>query len=203
MSRSGFRSACVAAGAHGTAHQRWRVARGVMLGGLLVGTASSVVAGTALAADPPPASNPSASSGPAASSKSSDFPVAPPADRGSCGTGPDAEAEPPPPPGPPSRTRPVLDPVNHSATLDPTARQWQAPIYPPAALRDGITGLVMMRILVCADSSLGKVEIESSNPPGVFDAASIAAVKTWKFVSALKNGKPVAGWMRFPIEFKL
>jgi hypothetical protein len=37
----------------------------------------------------------------------------------------------------------------------------------------------------------------SATNPGVFDAVSIAAARSWTYRPAMKNGKPVAGAVRF------
>jgi outer membrane biosynthesis protein TonB len=43
----------------------------------------------------------------------------------------------------------------------------------------------------------------SATNPGVFEAVSIAAARSWTYRPALKNGKPVAGAVRIPITFAM
>ncbi|KAF1722935.1 TonB family protein [Pseudoxanthomonas wuyuanensis] len=76
------------------------------------------------------------------------------------------------------------------------------PHYPADAARQGISGSVLLRILVGADGKAKDVRVENSQPAGVFDAASIEAVRRWTFSPALKDGKPVQGWVRVPIDFQ-
>ncbi|WP_454829126.1 TonB family protein [Pseudoxanthomonas wuyuanensis] len=76
------------------------------------------------------------------------------------------------------------------------------PRYPADAAKRGISGSVLLRILVGADGKAKDVRVEKSKPAGVFDTASIEAVRRWTFSPALKDGKPVQGWVRVPIDFQ-
>ena len=64
-------------------------------------------------------------------------------------------------------------------------------VYPPQAKADQIEGKVTVRYDVSAEGVIGNIEIVDSNPPGVFDEAVLAYVRTWRFAPATKNGKPV------------
>lgn len=78
-----------------------------------------------------------------------------------------------------------------------------APVYPAAAAQQGISGKVLLVVDVAADGSVRGVEIEKSEPAGVFDAATLEAVKQWRFAPAIENGKPAAGRVRVPVDFKV
>jgi hypothetical protein len=43
----------------------------------------------------------------------------------------------------------------------------------------------------------------SATNPGVFDAVSIAAARSWTYRPAMKNGKPVAAAVKIPITFAM
>lgn len=77
-----------------------------------------------------------------------------------------------------------------------------APAYPKAAADAGISGKVVLIIDVAADGTVANVEVEKSEPAGVFDANALAAVRKWLFKPATKDGKPVGGRIRVPIEFR-
>jgi TonB family protein len=76
------------------------------------------------------------------------------------------------------------------------------PLYPKAAADAGISGKVVLIIDVAADGTVANVQVEKSEPAGVFDANAVAAVKKWLFKPATKDGKPVGGRIRVPIEFR-
>jgi len=85
----------------------------------------------------------------------------------------------------------------------PTTDRMTAPAYPKAAVDQGISGKVVLRINVGADGKPTEVVVETAEPKGVFDEAAIAAAHKWNFTPAHKDGKPVAGAIRVPIWFDM
>jgi periplasmic protein TonB len=79
------------------------------------------------------------------------------------------------------------------------------PEYPQFALNAGIEGAVTIRAEVFEDGTVGAVEVVRSlqSGPGGLDEAAITAVKQWKFIPAENQGKPVAVWVSFDIDFQL
>lgn len=61
------------------------------------------------------------------------------------------------------------------------ARDFVLPDYPRRAFNSGRQGWVIMRLDVKVDGNTDNVQIERSLPQGLFDGASIQAVKAWKF----------------------
>lgn len=55
------------------------------------------------------------------------------------------------------------------------------PKYPPEAEAQHLEGRVKVRLTVELDGSVGNVEVLLSEPPGVFDAAVLEAVRQYKF----------------------
>jgi TonB family protein len=77
------------------------------------------------------------------------------------------------------------------------------PIYPPQALADKVEGMVVLDIYLGPDGTVSDFRVVSSRPAGVFDQASIDAARLWRFIPGrIDNGKPLAGWIRIPVEFK-
>lgn len=77
------------------------------------------------------------------------------------------------------------------------------PSYPRDAVDNGITGKVVLRIAVDAEGRATDVVVTEAHPKGVFEAVSIAAARQWRFTPAMKDGKPVAGFIRVPISFDM
>lgn len=75
------------------------------------------------------------------------------------------------------------------------------PRYPAAAVAAGQGGRVVLKLLVRVDGSVADVVVERSEPAGVFDAATVEAARTWTLTPPLKDGKPVEGWVRVPVDF--
>ena len=88
------------------------------------------------------------------------------------------------------------------AGVDMDSRVFTPPRYPAAALETKTSGKVVLRVLVGADGSVKDVLVDESVPAGVFDAASIEAARKWRFNPAIKDGQPVDGWVRVPVEFE-
>ncbi len=75
--------------------------------------------------------------------------------------------------------------------------------YPPDAVAKGVGGVVKLRIHVKADGMVDEVEVQSADPPGVFDATATEFAKQLMFSPARKDGKPVASWLVLPFRFTL
>lgn len=103
-------------------------------------------------------------------------------------------AEATPPPAAPSAT-------GESRPPRPVAGMTPSPRYPPAELRRGRGGTVMLRVDVGPDGVPTTVTVAESSRSRALDRAAIDAVRGWRFEPALVNGQPVSGTVRVPIEF--
>jgi len=83
----------------------------------------------------------------------------------------------------------------------PRALQQTAPVYPERARKKGITGRVVLSLLIDAGGSVQDVRVTESQPAGVFDEAAVSAVKTWRFKPALYEGRPVSIRVTLPLRF--
>jgi len=107
------------------------------------------------------------------------------------------EAPPPSPPAPPA------PPADYQASEDPSYRRQYPPRYPPQALRRGIEGEVLLKVLVSTDGEPLSVEVEKSSRNRDLDRAAMTAVKRWKFNPQIRNGQKVQGYVLVPIVFSL
>lgn len=167
-----------------------------IIGTALVVALSSLTALTAWAAQPPAAVAappvppvPPAPPVPANAPLPPLPPPAPPAEFARSGP----TAMPPAPPAPP---RPPLSPTD---APDP---RMPPPPYPPQALHQGIDGKVVLLIDVGADGKPTHVQVEDSQPAGVFDAAAVEAAKRWTFEPKRAHGKAVASRVQVPVRFE-
>ena len=79
-----------------------------------------------------------------------------------------------------------------------------APSYPRTALREGITGTVLLQVLVGLDGRPLEVSIARSSGHRELDEAARAQVlKRWSFQPATRNGQSVQAIGMVPIEFAL
>ncbi|MDQ7285383.1 TonB family protein [Stenotrophomonas sp. Sm5341] len=77
------------------------------------------------------------------------------------------------------------------------------PSYPKSAFEQRQVGVVNLRVEVDAQGRPSDVRVLSATNPGVFDAVSIAAARSWTYRPAMKNGKPVAAAVRIPITYAI
>lgn len=84
----------------------------------------------------------------------------------------------------------------------PIAGQNPPPEYPPAALRRGESGTVMVKVEVDAAGIPVDVSLEKRSGSRDLDRAAMAAVKQWRFQPAQRDGQAVASSLVIPIDFK-
>ncbi len=69
-----------------------------------------------------------------------------------------------------------------------------APEYPPAAMRNGDQGTVLVRVEVGADGVPTSVEVAQRSGSRDLDRAAVNAVRQWRFQPAQRDGQAVAVW---------
>ncbi len=93
-----------------------------------------------------------------------------------------------------------------SAALD-TARPDHAhnpPLdYPALARRFGVSGRVLVRVLVEASGEAREVLIAGSSGHEVLDQAALKSVRSWRFLPARRGTDTFAAWVEFPVKFEL
>lgn len=78
------------------------------------------------------------------------------------------------------------------------------PPYPRDALRAGIQGTVLLRVLVDVDGRPLQVAVERSSGHRSLDREAMRQVQQrWRFEPALRDGRPVQAWGLVPIGFSL
>lgn len=104
-------------------------------------------------------------------------------------------------PGAAGSAVPVNPPVAGGDRPVPIQGQMPPPRYPPAALRRGDAGDVVVRVDVDAAGNPGGVTLVQRSGSRDLDRAAMEAVRHWRFHPAQRNGQPVAGSMDIPFEF--
>jgi protein TonB len=97
------------------------------------------------------------------------------------------------------------DLVMSDETVDEAPRPVaQSPIpYPARAKAQGVTGYVMLSLLIGPTGAVEKVRVLESQPAGVFDDAAVAGVQRWRFEPASYRGENVRVWARQRVRFDL
>jgi periplasmic protein TonB len=76
-----------------------------------------------------------------------------------------------------------------------------APDYPEWAKENGISGTVVLRVLVDAQGRVKRVSVVRGIK-GLTEAAQ-EALRLWTFRPASAHGRPLAVWVEVPVEFRL
>ena len=79
-----------------------------------------------------------------------------------------------------------------------------SPHYPVVAKESGLEGVVVLKVEVLKNGSVGDVVVAKSLQSGQdgLDELAIKAVKQWEFVPAKNKGNPVSVWITIPIRFE-
>jgi protein TonB len=78
------------------------------------------------------------------------------------------------------------------------------PTYPIRALRAGMQGTVLLKVLVDAGGKPVQVAIERSSGSRILDdAARKHVLAAWRFHPATRDGKPIRAWAVVPVRFSL
>jgi protein TonB len=77
----------------------------------------------------------------------------------------------------------------------------EVPPYPQEARAAGKTGMVVLKVVILADGSVGEVTVMRGEEP--FVSAAVAAVKKWKYEPARAQGQAITVYRVIQIPFKL
>lgn len=83
----------------------------------------------------------------------------------------------------------------------PKLISFKAPVYPVEARKQGIEGVVVLKVLIAPDGKIKDIKILKSIQ--IFDESAIQAVNKWRFTPITSHGNPVYVWMIIPIRFQL
>ena len=83
----------------------------------------------------------------------------------------------------------------------PIPGQSLPPSYPPAALRRGDAGTVVLRVEVDATGRPFGVALVQRSGSRDLDRAATEAVRRWKFTPAVRDGQAVPGTIEVPFDF--
>lgn len=100
-------------------------------------------------------------------------------------------------------TKPTLD---QSAESDLTYNMHLQPRYPAAAVKNHEEGTVILLVQVHADGTVGTITYDpqhSTTTSADLIASASNAARQWRFNPQTKEGKPVDGYARVPVQFSM
>lgn len=75
--------------------------------------------------------------------------------------------------------------------------------YPPSAVSAREEGTVLVMAEVDAGGHVADASVETPSGYRDLDAAALQSIALWTFRPATRDGKPVAKWVKVPIDFQL
>ena len=93
-------------------------------------------------------------------------------------------------------------PVDAAGIDAPALRVRVEPYYPIALRRSGVEGTAVLRVVVRADGSVGRIEVVDSTHPA-FSVAAMDAVKQWRYAPAIRMGEAVDATREVRVEFRV
>lgn len=94
----------------------------------------------------------------------------------------------------------LTDSAAQPVAVAPLSRQPH--VYPVDVLENGVNGTVVLIVDVAVDGSVSATKVDRSAGDERLDAAALEAVGQWKFKPLVKDGRPVPGKVRVPVEFR-
>lgn len=108
----------------------------------------------------------------------------------------------------PARPRPVVRTVRRPRRAGPTRGAEPVAgaagiVYPRAARRQGIEGVVVLHLLLDEKGLVRKIELKQSSGHAILDQAALRAARHWRFQPALRNGVACRSTFTRRIRFRL
>ena len=75
--------------------------------------------------------------------------------------------------------------------------------YSVEAAKERVEGTVRIRVLVTTEGTVAKVNVVNSSGNDALDDSAVTCAKKWRFKPALLNGKVIAAWTAFDLNFHL
>ena len=89
------------------------------------------------------------------------------------------------------------------ADSKPFALDNPKPVYPSAARRRGMQGVVLLQVNVSSEGKVTGIHVMSSSGFKVLDIAATNSVKQWRFMPAMQGNENVSSTVQVPIRFTL
>lgn len=100
----------------------------------------------------------------------------------------------------------IVDPNWYEARqldVQPQAASAITPVYPADAYRKGLQGSVVLRMKIDEFGQVRNIEVESSDPPGVFDASALEAFGKGRFKAGRRAGQPVRAQILIRVTYEM
>ena len=96
----------------------------------------------------------------------------------------------------------TAQPEASGGEIPPRRTVYVRPVYPPLALKQGVKGLVTLRIFVQRNGRVAVARVADVQPAGYgFEQAAVEAAEQWRFIPVNDRGRPVDGVVEITVQF--
>jgi TonB family protein len=103
---------------------------------------------------------------------------------------------------PPSGSVPVGSRAGDEGVTDPRCQSCPTPDYPEAARQAKFHSVVLLKVTIDAQGQVSSILVLAGAPFGL-DRQAVKAVSKWRFVPAIKAGKPIPASIEVDVAFRL
>jgi protein TonB len=76
-------------------------------------------------------------------------------------------------------------------------------VYPPRAIELNQQGEVVLRVRLDPEGTAVEILVHRPSGHQMLDRSAVAAVRSWHFLPAVRDGRPVSAWVEIPVRFHL
>lgn len=77
------------------------------------------------------------------------------------------------------------------------------PVYPAQAVRDNLQGWVILKMKIDYLGRVQSIDVQSADPPEIFDESSLEAFRRVKFIPAQKDGHAVNSLIQIKVSYQM
>lgn len=107
----------------------------------------------------------------------------------------------------PSIEIPLIEDITYypaqQVDVHPAALQAIQPSYPDVAANAGVSGSVILLLLLDEGGMVRDISVQEANPPGHFEESAITAFRNARFTPAQRNGKVVKSKVLIKVSYEL
>ena len=90
-----------------------------------------------------------------------------------------------------------------SVDVPPRPKSQSKFVYPRSAKKQGVTGYVVVSLLIDISGQVEKAQVLEASPVGVFEESALEGIRHWRFEPARYQGNTVKVWAQQKIRFDL
>lgn len=92
--------------------------------------------------------------------------------------------------------------TDRPAAIDPLSEAANPPVFPADALSQHIGGTVILMVKIGTDGVAKDIKVFDSSGSRSLDLAAMMAAYKWRYISAIKDQRPIEAYAKIPVSFE-